>query len=84
MLESVKLIRFAKEIFNLEVGNMTDVQAMRESIFVDGREQGKVEGRAEGEVKGHNDALAVLQDMNLSPEQIAEFKAKLEARSAQR
>ena len=43
LLESVKLIRFAKEIFNLEVGNMTDVQAMRESIFVDGREQGKIE-----------------------------------------
>lgn len=76
LLESVKLIRFANEIFNLEVGNMTDLMAERENAFVEGREQGKTEEKAE--------AIAVLQSMNLSPEQIAEFKAKLEARSAQK
>ena len=32
---------------------------------------------------GRNDAVAVLQDMGLAPEQVAEFKAKLEAMQKQ-
>ena len=48
LLKSVKLINFAEEVFNLEVGNMTDLQAVRESSFID--------GKAEGEVKGHTAA----------------------------
>ena len=63
---------------------MTDMQAIRESSFIDGKAEGKAEGLIEGEAKGMDKALAVLQDMNLSPEQIAEFKAKLEAKSAQK
>ena len=51
----------------------------------EGLVEGRAEGRAEGEEKGREkeraDNLAVLQDMNLSPEQIAEFKARLEARN---
>ena len=39
----------------------------------------KVRARREGESKGHSDAIAVLQGMDLSPEQISEFKAKLAA-----
>ena len=46
--------------------------------------ESKEAGRAEGESKGHDDALAVAQEMNLSPEQIAEFKARLEAKSSQK
>ena len=42
------------------------------------------ESKEAGIAEGHNDALAVVQDMKLSPEQIAEFKAKLEAKSAQK
>ena len=42
------------------------------------------ESKEEGKVEGHNDAIAVAQEMNLSPEQIAEFKARLEAKSAQK
>ena len=49
-----------------------------------GRAEGLVEGEAKGEVKGHNDALDVAKDMNLSPELIAEFKARLEAKSVQK
>jgi len=39
LLESVKLIRFANEIFNLEVGSMTDLMAERENAFVAGKEE---------------------------------------------
>ena len=46
--------------------------------------ESKEEGKAEGEAKGHKDALDVAKEMNLSPEQIAEFKARLEAKSAQK
>ena len=46
--------------------------------------ESKEEGKAEGEAKGHNDALDVAKEMNLSPELIAEFKARLEAKSAQK
>lgn len=42
-----------------------------------GLAEGRAEGLAEGESKGHRDAIAVLQGMNLPPEQISEFKAKL-------
>ena len=49
-----------------------------------GRAEGLVEGEAKGEVKGHNDALDVAKDMKMSPELIAEFKARLEAKSAQK
>ena len=49
-----------------------------------GRAEGLVEGEAKGEVKGHNDALDVAKDMKLSPELIAEFKARLEAKSVQK
>ena len=46
--------------------------------------ESKEEGRVEGKVEGHNDALAVAQDMKLSPELIAEFKARLEAKNTQK
>ena len=42
-----------------------------------GLAEGRAKGLAEGESKGHRDAIAVLQGMNLPPEQISEFKAKL-------
>lgn len=74
LLKSVKLINFAEEVFNLEVGNMTDLQAVRESSFID--------GKAEGISEGHEDALDVVREMNLPPKQIAEFKARLDAKSA--
>ena len=44
------------------------------------KEEGKAEGRIEGETKGHGDAIAVAQEMRLSPELIAEFKTRLEAK----
>ena len=48
------------------------------------KEAGRAEGKVEGRKEERKDALAVLQDMNLSPEQIAEFKARLEAKRAQK
>lgn len=48
--------------------------------LAEGRKEGRAEGCAEGREKERADNLAILQDMNLSSEQIAEFKARLEAR----
>ena len=47
LLNSVKLISFAEETFNLEVGNMTDVMAELENIFYKGERKGKKEGKEE-------------------------------------
>ncbi|MBP5441591.1 MAG: hypothetical protein J6Y14_11905 [Fibrobacter sp.] len=44
-----------------------------------GRAEGKAEGRSEGKNEGHADAIDILQGMGLTPEQVAEFKARLEA-----
>ncbi len=78
LLESVKLIRFANEIFNLEVGNMTDLMAERENAFVEGREQGKIEGKAEGLTEGFNilESLGVSKEILEKAKQIAADKAK--------
>ena len=46
--------------------------------------ESKEEGKAEGKVEGHNDALDVAKEMKLSPEIIAEFKTRLEAKSAEK
>ena len=42
------------------------------------------ESKEAGRAEERKDALTVLQDMNLSPEQIAEFKARLEAKNAKK
>ena len=46
----------------------------------EGRAEGLAEGRAEGREQSIHDILDILQDMNLTPEQISLFKAKLEAK----
>ena len=87
LMDSVKLINFAEELFNLEVKNMTDLKAERENGFAEGKEEGlavghaegRVEGRVEGRAEAHAEAISALQSMGLSPEQIDEFKAKLKA-----
>ena len=38
----------------------------------------------EGKTEGHNDAIDVAKEMKLSPELIAEFKARLEAKTTQK
>ena len=55
---------------------------IRKEAREEGREEGRAEGRAEGREEDRKDALAILQEMNLSPEQIAEFKERLEAKRA--
>ena len=67
LLESVKLINFIEDIFNLEVKNMTDLQAQHEIGYSEGHEQGfadgiekgfadgKEKGFAEGKTKGFAD-----------------------------
>lgn len=59
-----------EEIETRLAGGMIRAQA-------EGLAKGLAKGLAEGESKGHRDAIAVLQGMNLPPEQISEFKAKL-------
>ena len=68
LLESVKLINFAEELFNLEVGNMTDIQAARESSFIDGKAEGLVEGEAKGEIKGLAKGFSILESLGVSQE----------------
>ena len=45
-----------------------------------GLAEGRAEGLAEGRAQSLNEALDILQGMNLTPEQISIFKAKLEAK----
>ena len=51
LLNSVKLINFAEETFNLEVGNMTDVMAELENIFYKGERSGIKKERTNSEKK---------------------------------
>ena len=57
--ESVKLVNFIDEIFNIEVKNMNDLQAKYEIGFAEGREKGYADGREfgfdEGREKGFSD-----------------------------
>ena len=48
LLESVKLINFTEEVFNLEVGKMTDVMAERENAFYEGERKGQRKGKRIG------------------------------------
>ena len=69
LLDSVKLINFAEELFNCEVKNVTDLMAEHEIGFAEGkkegheaglaegREAGLVEGRAEGFAQGKTEGF---------------------------
>lgn len=90
--EKAKLCIFTEEFLVSEAMKMSDhnyelyvekKQAREEGHaegLAEGRAEGLAEGRAEGREKERADNLAILQDMNLSSEQIAEFKARLAAR----
>lgn len=52
LFETVKLINFESELFNLEVKNMTDLQAKYEIGFSEGKEKGFSEGRETGFSEG--------------------------------
>ncbi len=62
LIDSVKLINFAEELFNLEVKNMTDLKAEHEKGFAEGKEVRLAE------------AISALKNMGLPPEKIDEFK----------
>jgi predicted transposase/invertase (TIGR01784 family) len=58
LLDSVKLINFAEELFNCEVKNVTDLMAEHEIGFAEGKKEGHAEGFAEGKNEGHEAGLA--------------------------
>ena len=58
LLESVKLINFEEELFNLEVKNMTDLKAQHEIGYSEGKEQGFAEGKTEGFMQGKTEGFA--------------------------
>ena len=60
-------------------GKAEGLAAGKAEGFAEGRAEGKAEGRSEGKNEGHADAIDILQGMGLTPEQVAEFKAKLDA-----
>ena len=93
-LDSVKLINFVEELFNAEVKNMTDLKAEHEIGFSEGRVQGRTEGFVQGKTEGfaqgktegfsqgrkkeRADSIAVLREMGLSAEKVAEFQERIE------
>lgn len=85
--EKAKLSIFTEEFLVNEAMNMSDrlyemyveKKHARAEGLAEGRAEGRAEGLAEGRVEGHADVLSVLKDMNLTPEQIAEAKARLAA-----
>lgn len=58
LLESVKLINFIEDIFNLEVKNMTDLQAQHEIGYSEGHEQGFADGIEKGFNEGKEKGFA--------------------------
>jgi flagellar biosynthesis/type III secretory pathway protein FliH len=58
LLDSVKLINFAEELFNCEVKNVTDLMAEHEIGFAEGKKEGHAEGFAEGKTEGREAGLA--------------------------
>ena len=94
LLDSVKLINFVEELFNAEVKNMTDLKAEHEIGFSEGRVQGRTEGFVQGKTEGfvqgktegfsqgrkeeRADSIAVLREMGLSAEKVAEFQERIE------
>ena len=73
--EKAKLSIFTEEFLVSEAMNMSDRQY---EMYVE-KKQARAEGLAEGRAEGRADALSVLKDMGLSPEQVAEARARLEA-----
>ena len=78
---------FTEEFLVSEAMNMSDrlyemyveKKHARAEGLAEGRAEGRAEGLAEGRAEGHTDVLSVLKDMGLTPEQIAEAKARLAA-----
>lgn len=77
--ERAKLSIFTEEFLVSEAMNMSDRQYEMYVEKKQARAEGLAEGRAEGRAEGHTDVLSVLKDMGLTPEQIAEAKARLAA-----
>jgi predicted transposase YdaD len=91
LINSVKLINFAEELFNAEVKNMTDLRAEHEEGLAEGRELGQAEGReqglsegrelgqAEGELKRAREIAAKMLAKNKPVEEIVEFTGLTES-----
>ena len=89
--ERAKLSIFTEEFLVSEAMNMSDrlyemyveKKHARAEGLAEGRAEGRAIGRTEGRAEGHTDVLSVLKDMGLTPEQIAEVQARLEAKRSQ-
>ena len=66
LINSVKLINFAEELFNAEVKNMTDLRAEHEEGLAEGRELGQAEGREQGLSEGREQGLSEGREQGLS------------------
>ena len=56
--------------------------AIMAEAWLKGEAQGMAQGEAKGEAKGEARALSVFRDLGVSPEKIAEAKARLAALSS--
>ena len=81
--ERAKLSIFTEEFLVSEAKNMSDRQyemyVEKKQARAEGLAEGRAEGREQGLAEGRAEALNVLKDMGLTPEQIAEAKARLAA-----
>ena len=85
--EKAKLSIFTEEFLVSEAMNMSDrlyeMYVEKKQARAEGLAEGRAEGRAKGRAEGRADALNVLKDIGLSPEQIAEVQARLDAMKPQ-
>ena len=85
--EKAKLSIFTEEFLVNEAMNMSDrlyeMYVEKKQARAEGLAEGRAEGRAKGRAEGRADALNVLKDIGLSPEQIAEVQARLDAMKPQ-
>ncbi len=58
LLDSVKLINFAEELFNCEVKNVTDLMAEHEIGFAEGKKEGHAEGFVQGKTEGYAEGVS--------------------------
>ena len=74
LLNSVKLINFAEETFNLEVRNMTDVTAELENIFYKGERSGIKKERTNSEKKLNLFVKRIAKKLKVSEEELLALK----------
>ena len=84
-LNRLRVSRVKPELLKHMEANMSDhhaFDAIMAEAWLKGEAQGMAQGEAKGEAKGEARTLSVFRDLGVSPEKIAEAKARLAALSS--